>query len=110
MSADKPENLIASLSFYLDEDEMVWLSAEWTETEEGLDQFADFMFKLHSGSLLSDCLDFLKEECEKADKLDMYTNFIFKLNAMYEDITKLESVNKERPVVRPTKVKPSFGY
>ena len=68
------------------------------------------MFKLHSGSLLSDCLDFLKEECEKADKLDMYTNFIFKLNAMYEDIAKLESANKERPVVRPTKVKPSFGY
>ena len=44
MSADKPENLIASLSFYLDEDEMIWLSAEWSETDEGLDQFADFMF------------------------------------------------------------------
>jgi len=113
MSVEKPENLMASLSFYLDQDEMIWVAAEWTETEEGLDAFAEFMFKLNSGIMLSDCLEFLKEECETSGKLDMYKLFIIKLNALYDDAHINNRFGdepvKERPVVRPTKVK-SLGY
>tara|TARA_R110000824_G_scaffold77249_1_gene195442 strand:+ start:11030 stop:11386 length:357 start_codon:yes stop_codon:yes gene_type:complete len=110
-----PEDLTASISFYLDEDDMVWVSAEWTETEEGLDSFAEFMFKLNSGLMLSDCLDFLRQECTKVGKMGLYKDFIIKLNDHYDEADfsgdlKDSEPKKERPVVRPTKVKPSLGY
>lgn len=112
-----PENLTAALSFYLDEDEMIWVSAEWTETEEGIESFAEFMFKLNSGLMLSDQLDFLRQECKQLGKLELYKSFIVSLNACYDEAAfdvddEPEDLKpkKERPVVRPTKVKPSFGY
>jgi hypothetical protein len=115
------EDLTATLSFYLDKDEMIWVAAEWTETEEGIGAFAEFMFKLNSGLMLSDQLDFLRKECRDRGKLELYKNFIIRLNACYDEYEEQSKADlhgesedlkpkKEKPVVRPTKVKPSFGY
>tara|TARA_R100000808_G_scaffold5713_1_gene17167 strand:+ start:11564 stop:11914 length:351 start_codon:yes stop_codon:yes gene_type:complete len=107
-----PENINCSMSFYVDDEDNIWVSAEWTETEEGLDKFAEFMFKLNSGLMLSDSLGFLKEECYSQGKIDTYKRFMLKLNDLYDDVIQeghKDAKAKERPVVRPTKVK-NLGY
>lgn len=65
------------------------------------------LFDLHSGALLSDTLDFLRQECSDKDGLESYKLLVAGLTERYD---KQVGQHQEEPVVKPTQVFPNNPF
>ena len=101
---DKP---LAALSFEVDSAGDIWIDCSWQDQPAANLIFADLMYRVMDGDLFAETLNFLKEECEKRDKLDNFIEIWAYLHTMEQgqDLLEDSAVSTgEETVVSPTKI------
>lgn len=92
------------INYLVDADSVVWMEAGWDDDDEALDGFAQLLYELHSGSLMGDSLEFIKEQCESPEQKSQYHKILRKLNNLF-----FTESGSEKPVVPPTRVFSQYG-
>ena len=97
---DKP---MASLKFEVDSAGDIWIDCSWQDQPAANLIFADLMYKVMDGELFAETLNFIKEECEKQNKIDNFIEiwaYLHTLEQSYEE----ETDEENSTVVSPTQV------
>ena len=71
-SRKKKDRPIAYLKFEVDSAGDIWIDAAWQDQPAANIVFADLMYRVMDGDLFAETLSFLKEECEKRDRVDSF--------------------------------------
>jgi hypothetical protein len=106
----KPSNPAGEITYSIDDDQMVWIEASWTNNQQSVESFALLLHQMHSGELLEDTLRFLKSECAKEGSQNVYKKILITMDKMFaiddDALAKVASSNdsKEIPVVSPTEI------
>jgi len=107
----KIENQTSFITYMADSNGTIWLEAGWGPDSKSIEQFSQMMYELHSGQLMANTLEFIKEQCSTESQQAEYRQILVKLNEYFFDKEDLDSLTPEdcRPVVRPTEVFPQYG-
>ena len=98
----KKEKALASLKFEVDSAGDIWIDCSWQDQPAANIIFADLMYKVMDGDLFGETLSFIKEECEKRNRLDNFIEIWAYLHTMEQEVE--EEVVEDSTVVSPTKM------
>ena len=98
----KKEKALASLKFEVDSAGDIWIDCSWQDQPAANIIFADLMYKVMDGDLFGETLAFIKEECEKRNRLDNFIEIWAYLHTMEQEVE--EEVVEDYTVVSPTKM------
>ena len=96
------EKPMASLKFEVDSAGDIWIDCSWQDQPAANIIFADLMYKVMDGDLFGETLSFIKEECEKRNRLDNFIEIWAYLHTMEQEVE--EEVVEDSTVVSPTKM------
>ena len=99
---EKKEKALASLKFEVDSAGDIWIDCSWQDQPAANIIFADLMYKVMDGDLFGETLSFIKEECEKRNRLDNFIEIWAYLHTMEQEVE--EEVVEDSTVVSPTKM------
>ena len=100
------EKALASLKFEVDSAGDIWIDCSWQDQPAANIIFADLMYKVMDGELFAETLSFIKEECEKRNKLDNFIEIWAYLHTMEQELNEEEAseASEDSTVVSPTKM------
>ena len=98
----KKEKALASLKFEVDSAGDIWIDCSWQDQPAANIIFADLMYKVMDGDLFGETLSFIKEECEKRNRLDNFIEIWAYLHTMEQEVE--EEIVEDSTVVSPTKM------
>ncbi|HAE76038.1 MAG TPA: hypothetical protein DCG52_06560 [Alphaproteobacteria bacterium] len=96
------EKALASLKFEVDSAGDIWIDCSWQDQPAANIIFADLMYRVMDGDLFAETLSFIKEECEKRNKLDNFIEIWAYLHTMEQEPD--EEAPEDSTVVSPTKM------
>ena len=100
------EKALASLKFEVDSAGDIWIDCSWQDQPAANIIFAELMYKVMDGELFAETLSFIKEECEKRNKLDNFIEIWAYLHTMEQELNEEEAseASEDSTVVSPTKM------
>ena len=103
-SRKKEDKPIASLKFEVDPAGDIWIDCSWQDQPAANIIFADLMYRVMDGELFGETLTFLKEECEKNERLDQFIEVWAYLHTMEQPSEDVVMQPDDETVVPPTQV------
>ena len=86
------------------------MEAGWDSDD--INSIAQLLYELHSGQLMGDSMEFIKDQCQTSAQKQQYHAILTRLNELF--FTELgeearEFTQSDKPVVSPTQVFPQYG-
>tara|TARA_Y100000310_G_scaffold292055_1_gene320505 strand:+ start:159 stop:551 length:393 start_codon:yes stop_codon:yes gene_type:complete len=103
-SRKKKDKPIASLQFEVDSAGDIWIDCSWQDQPAANIIFADLMYRVMDGELFGETLTFLKDECEKSERLDQFIEVWAYLHTMEQPPEDATAQPDDETVVPPTQV------
>lgn len=100
----EPSTVQSYINYLADEDGVVWMEAGWDSDDESIVSFANLLYELHSGQLMAESLEFIKDQCQTLEKKRQYQKLLIALNDLF-----FVGLETNKPVVSPTQVFPQYG-
>ena len=105
---------VAHLSYVLGTDGFVYIDFGWDNDKDEManESFSELFFTVHSGHLLDNSVDFIRQECFSRGDIEEFTRFIKNLIALQQESlhpimesmgTNLEE-QADKVVVKPTEI------
>jgi hypothetical protein len=107
-SRKKKDKPIASLKFEVDSAGDIWIDCSWQDQPAANIVFADLMYRVMNGELFGETLTFLKEACEKTEKIDQFIEVWAYLHTMEQPSEDISVSPDDETVVSPTQVMDVF--
>ena len=106
----EPAEAKTYINYLVDEDGIVWMEAGWDSNV--ISGFAQLLYELHSGQLMGESVEFIKDQCQTTAQKQQYHAILTRLNELF--FTELEGEERkfaqsDKPVVSPTQVFPQYG-
>ncbi len=108
------KNTVAYIKYLIGTDGFVYIDFEWDDKKDKManESFAELFFEVHSGQLLDNSVDFIREECLKRGDKEEFSRFIKNLIVFQQENLQpmMESmgINLEeevdKVVVKPTDI------
>ena len=95
---------MASLKFEVDSAGDIWIDCSWQDQPAANIIFADLMYRVMDGELFGETLTFLKDECEKNERLDQFIEVWAYLHTMEQSPEDAVAQPEDKMVVPPTQV------
>ncbi len=99
---------IASVTFFVNEEEEILIDCSWDEKRSGALHMANVIYKLSTGKLATSILAFLQAKCEENDIEDQYFALLGEVTRQYIEDT-IEQGQQERRPLQDVKDKPLVG-
>ena len=100
------------INYIVDEDGVIWMEAGWDSNDEAIDSFARLLYELHSGRLMAESLEFVKDKCQTLEQKKQYQKLLTILNDLFfaeSELSEHSHIQSDKPVVSPTRVFPQYG-
>ena len=106
----EPVEAKSYINYLIDADGIVWMEAGWDADD--IDSFAQLLYELHSGQLMGESMEFIKDQCQTPGQKKQYHAILTRLNELF--FTELGEEERaftqsDKPVVPPTQVFPQYG-
>ena len=108
------KNTVAYIKYLIGTDGFVYIDFEWDDKKDKManESFAELFFEVHSGQLLDNSVDFIREECLKRGDKEEFSRFIKNLIVFQQENLQpmMEAMGisleeeEDKVVVKPTDI------
>ena len=102
-----PDEVKTYINYLVDADGVVWMEARWDPDD--INSFAQLLYELHSGQLMGESMEFIKDQCKTPEQKQEYHAILIRLNELFFTTELGEVAQSDKPVVPPTQVFPQYG-